>query len=185
MAIIAVITSFGMRFVTEFNVAGICRKFVPHGFQWCGVTFLTVTLNAESALIIVAISAGFALLHLQHAEAFITGARNINIRVAILAAVGGNMHLMTEYRAAGAEVDLFDCMTLLAIGFNPKRALVIMTRSAAPPFFHISHCCRAVFFVAKIKYCIVAIGTTEKRSMNRMAESRITGLFDLEYDIDC
>lgn len=65
-------------------------------------------------------TAGFPLFHLAHAEMFIFITRNEQIRVTIFATVSGNMHRMTEYGAAGTEIDLLDRMAFLAVGFNTK-----------------------------------------------------------------
>jgi len=132
----------------------------------------------------MAIAAGFPLLHLQHAVTFVAGARNVYIRVAIVATVSGNMHKMAEYGAPRTEVYLFDCMTFLAVGFDPKSALVIMTSSAGTPLRHFGHRRWFIFFVAGNKNFIMAIGTTEKCCMHRVTESSIAGLLNLIYDIN-
>lgn len=84
-------------------------------------------------------AAGFALLHLDHTETLVAGARQVQAGMAILAAVGGNVGRMAENGAAGAELDIFYRMTLLTIRFDAKGCFTIMTGTAGIPFFHVSH----------------------------------------------
>lgn len=60
-------------------------------------------------------AAGFALFHLSHTEMFVADARNIQIRMTILAAISCDVNSMAEYGGTGPEIDLLDCMTFLAI----------------------------------------------------------------------
>lgn len=130
MTIAASITFLGMRLMAELNVSGIRGKLKADGARISGMALHAAGLYTESGLVIVATAAGFALLHLAHVEMFITGARNKEIRMALFAAVGGNVYRMTEYGAAGAKMDLFNHMTFLAVGFHTKCGLAIMAGTA-------------------------------------------------------
>ena len=79
------------------------------------MALLAVGLYREGRFLIVAASAGFALLHLAHGVMLVAGAGSVETRMAILAAVGGDMNRMAEFGTAGAEMDLFDRMAFLAV----------------------------------------------------------------------
>lgn len=130
MAVTAVIPPGNMRLVAEIYIAGICRKLVSHSFKRYRVTFLAVPLDTESSFLIMAIAAGFPLLHLQHTEIFVARARNIYVRVAIFATVSCYMHKMAEYGTPRTEVYLFDSMTFLTVGFDSESTLLIVASSA-------------------------------------------------------
>lgn len=114
---------------------------------------------------------------------FITGAGNEEVRMALLAAIGGNMHCMAEYGAAGTEIDLFDRMAFLTVGFHTKGGLAIVAGTACPPLFHISHAGSYALFTS-LEDFIVALNTCEHALMNGMAEGCSAGLLDFENDID-
>lgn len=59
-----------------------------------------------------------------------------------------------------------------------------MTTAAGQALFHISHA-RTFATFSCYEYFIVAISTLVIRSMGRMAENSIAGLFDLENNIYC
>ena len=165
MTIVAVIAFFSVGLMAEIHVAGIGRKFVTDSSGRCRMTFLTVGFYTESRLVVVTAAAGFSLFHLGHAEAFVARSRHIQGRMTILTAVGGNMGYMTEDRAAGTKVNLFDSVALLAIRLDAKGAFTVMTRAAGIPLFHVSHGA-ALAFLAGDKDPVMTIGTFEQRCMN-------------------
>ena len=130
MTITAVIPFFGMRLMAELDVTGIGGKLITDRARCPGVALHAVGLYTEGRFVIMATAAGFALLHLAHGEMFISVARYVEIRMAILAAIGGNMYRMAEYGAAGTKIDLFDRMAFLAVRFHPKGGLAIMAGTA-------------------------------------------------------
>ncbi len=131
----------------------------------------------------MAAAAGFALLHLTHGETLVSGAWNKQFRMAILAAIGGNMYRMAEYGAAGAKIDLFDCVAFLAVGFHTKGALAIVAGTARAPLFHVGHAGPYTLFTS-LKNTIVTLDTGEHTLVNRMTEGCCSGFLDLENNID-
>ena len=115
MAVTAVITFFNVRFMAELNVSGARRKLIAYRTRGSGMTLHTAGFYPESRFIIMAAAARFTLFHLAHSKTFIACPRNINIRMTILAAIGGDMYRMTEFGAAGAKPDLFNGMAFLAV----------------------------------------------------------------------
>ena len=101
--------------MAELNVSGIRGKFIPDCAQVSGMALHAVGLYTEGGFVIMATAAGFALFHLAHGNVLVTGARNEEIGVAILAAVGGYMYRMAELGAAWQKMDLFDRMALLTV----------------------------------------------------------------------
>lgn len=130
VAITAGVPFFGVRLMAEIYVSGIRGKFIPDCAKVSGMALHTVGLYAEGGFVIMATAAGFALFHLTHGKALVAGARNEEIGMAILAAVGGYMDRMVELGAAGAEMDLFDRMAFLAVRFHTKGTLAIVTGTA-------------------------------------------------------
>lgn len=128
-------------------------------------------------------SARFSLLHLGHAETLIARSGGIKIRMAVFAAVGGNMGDMTEDRAAGTKIDLFDGVALLAVRLDSESGLAVMARAAGVASLHGRHAVSLAGFAGD-KKSVMTIGTFEQGHMGRMSESSITGFFNCESNID-
>lgn len=128
-------------------------------------------------------AAGFPLFHLVHAKMFVTASRNIEIRMAIFAAVSGNMNLMTEFSTARAEPYLFNDMAFLAIRFHAEGSFCVVAGAARTTFFHIGHAVSNAIF-ATFENFIVALGTFIHTFMGSMIKSCCSGLFNLESDIN-
>ena len=183
MAITAVIPFVAVRLMTEFDISGIGGKLITDRGRRPGMALHTIGLYTKGGFIIVATAAGFTLLHLAHGEMFITGSRNEKIRMAILAAIGGNVYRMAEYCAAGVKMNLFHRMAFLAVGFHSKGDLAIVAGTARAPLFHISHAGSYALF-AGLEDLIVALDTFIHALVNGMAEGCGAGLLDLENNID-
>lgn len=112
----------------------------------------------------------------------VAGTRNKEIRVAILAAISGNMHLMAENGAAGPEIDLLYRMAFLAVGLHTKCGLAVVTGAARTPLFHIRHGGAPALF-SGFEYGVVALNAFEHSRMHRMAEGCTAGFLELEDDI--
>lgn len=130
MAIRAVIPFFGVRFMTELDVAGTGRKLIPDRARGSRMALFTAGLDTESGFVVMATAAGFPLFHLTHRKMLVTGAWNKKVRMAIFAAIGGNVNRVAELGAAGTEVDLFYRMAFLAVGFNAKGGLTVVAGTA-------------------------------------------------------
>lgn len=183
MTIIAVIPFVNVRFMAELDVAGSGGKLITDRTRSSGMALHAVGFYTESGFVIVTTAAGFALFHLAHTVMLIAGARNKEIRVAILAAVGGNMYRMAEFGAAGAKMNLFDRMAFLAVGFHAKGGLAIMAGTAGTPLFHVGHALPDALFTG-LENLIVALHALIHTLMNDMAEGCGAGFLDLENDID-
>lgn len=131
----------------------------------------------------MATAAGLTLLHLAHRNVFIPHSGNEEIRMAILAAISGDMYRMTEYCAPWTEMDLFDSMTFLAFGFNAKGGFAFMAGTARFPLFHIGHAGTNALF-SSFEYIIVAINTFVHAVVNCMAKGSGSGFLDFENNID-
>lgn len=183
MTITAIIPFVEMRLMAEFNVAGGGGKLVTDRARCAGMALQAVGLYTENRFVVMATAAGFSLFHLAHGEMFITAAGNIEIRMAILATVGGNMYRVAEYGAAGSKMDLFDRVTFLAVRFHPEGALAIMAGTAGTPLLHVGHA-GPYTLLAGLENLIVAIDAFIHVPVYCMAESCGAGFLNLENDID-
>lgn len=182
MAVSADISFFHMRLMAKLDVAGAGGQFIADRTRGSGVTFRAVALYAKSRLFIVARTARFALLHLGHGVTLIARAGNKQVGMALLAAVGGDMHRVGKLGAAGAELNLFHRMAFLAVGFHPESGLVIMARAARAPLFHISHGCPHTL-LASPEYRTVALTALEHVPVNSVAENGVAGFLDFKDDV--
>lgn len=131
----------------------------------------------------MATSARFALLHLVHIKTLIARSGGIKIRMTVFATVGGNMGNMTEDRAAGTKIDLFDGVALLTVRLDSESGLAVMARTAGVASLHGRHAV-SLAGLAGDKKSVMTIGTFEQGHMGRMSESCIPGFFNCECNID-
>lgn len=130
MAITAIVSLVKMGLMAELDIAGTGRELVADCARHSGVALNAVGFHTERSFVIMAAAARFSLLHLTHAEMLVAGSRNEQVRMAVLAAVGGNMHRMAEHRTAGTVIDLLYRMALLTVGFHAKSSLAIVAGTA-------------------------------------------------------
>lgn len=183
MTVTAVIPLIGMRLMAELDVTGTGGQFISDRTRNSRMALYTIGFHTESCFVIMATAAGLPLLHLAHGEVFVTGARDEEIRMAILAAIGGNVECMTEFGAAGAKMNLFDSMTFLAVGFYTKSGLAIMAGTTRTTFFHSSHAGPYTFF-SGLENLIMAFNTFVHALMYGMAECCIARFFDFKNNIN-
>lgn len=137
VAIVAAVTLFLMYLVIEIHTPCIGRQFIARCLGISRVAFLTVCFYPESGFIVVTGPAGLTFFHLRHCRVQVAGARDKQVRMAILAAIGGYVNGMTEHRTSRFEIDLFYRVAANATILQTKSGLAIMACPAGKTFFHV------------------------------------------------
>ncbi len=133
-----------MEFVAEFHFTAVVFEGYGGGLESL-VAFIAVAGRSERFFIVVAGTAGLALVHLSHGEMFAAGFIGERLGVALLAAEHGSVDRVSEegwFNPFHFEGDVFrfhSHMAFATIAGNGKGFCAVMTGAASSALFHLRH----------------------------------------------